>query len=202
MWVPLWVNVRTYVGMHYSHARSRIPSMYGVYRTEFIEPGSEVANRMGCRVCWLSLIVVVTLAGIAGYRLFMGAHTHVGTDGRAEIALTAADRDIVLAEMRAILGAVQGVTSALTQDDLKLVAQQARSVGLAAMGQVPPSLMQALPLEFKTLGRDMHAEFDRIALDAEQMGDREHALQQVSAILNKCVACHATYRLTASKDGG
>ncbi|MBI5462796.1 MAG: cytochrome c [Gammaproteobacteria bacterium] len=160
-----------------------------------------MGNRSGCGFCWLSLTVVVALAGFAGYRLFMGAHTHVGTDGRAEIALTAADRDIVLAEMRAILGAVQGMTTALTQDDLKLVAQQARSVGLSAMGQVPPSLMQALPLEFKTLGREMHTEFDQIALDAEQMGDREHALQQLGAMLGKCVACHATYRLTASKDG-
>ncbi len=159
-------------------------------------------KRRGCSICWLLLTVVVVLAGAAGYRLFMGAHTQVGTDGRAEIALTAADRDIVLAEMRALLGAVQGVTSALTQDDLKLVAQQARSVGLAAMGQVPPSLMQALPLEFKTMGRDMHAEFDQIALDAEQVADREHSLQQLGALLGKCVACHATYRLTASKDGG
>ena len=100
-----------------------------------------MGNRTGCRVCWLSLAVVVALAGIAGYRLFMGAHTHVGTDGRAEIALTAVDRDIVLAEMRALLGAVQVVTTALTQNDLQQVAQQARSVGLAAMGQVPPSLM-------------------------------------------------------------
>lgn len=160
-----------------------------------------MGNRMGCKVCWLSLSVVVVLAGVAGYRLFMGAHTQVGSDGRAEIALTTADRDIVLAEMRTILGAMQGITTALSQDDLKLVAQQARSVGLSAMGQVPPSLIQTLPLEFKTLGRGMHAEFDQIALDAEQMGDREHALQQVGALLGKCVACHASYRLTAAKDG-
>lgn len=158
-------------------------------------------NRSGCGRCWGLLAVVIVLVGMAGYRLFMGAHTQVGTDGRAEIALTAADRDTVLAEMRAILGAVQGITSALTQDDLKLVAQQARNVGLGAMGQVPPSLMQALPLEFKTMGREMHAEFDRIALDAEQMGDREHSLQQLSTLLGQCVACHASYRLTASKDG-
>jgi mono/diheme cytochrome c family protein len=104
--------------------------------------------------------------------------------------------------MRALLGAVQGVTSALTQDDLTLVAQQARSVGLAAMGQVSPSLMQALPLEFKTMGRSMHAEFDQIALDAEQVADREHSLQQLGALLGQCVSCHATYRLTAFKDGG
>lgn len=154
-----------------------------------------------CVRCWVLLGCVVLLAAGSAYKLLMGGHTQTGIDGRAEIALTASDRDIVLAEMRAILGAVQGVTQGLAQQDLKIVAQQARSVGLSAMGLVPPSLMQALPLEFKTLGRSLHAEFDQIALDAEQLGDREHTLQQLGEVMNKCVACHATYRLTANKDG-
>ena len=116
-----------------------------------------MGKNSGCVRCWVLLVVVIVLAGGAAYRLLMGEHTHTGTDGRAEIALSNVDRDIVLAEMRAILGAVQGITYGLTQDDLNTVAQQARSVGLAAMGQVPASLMQALPLEFKTLGRSLHA---------------------------------------------
>lgn len=151
----------------------------------------------GCKFCWSLLVIVVLLAGTAAYRLIGGGRTHVAGDGRAEIVLAAADRDIVLAEMRTFLGAVQGITTALTQDDLKTVASQARSVGLAAMGQVPPSLMQALPLEFKTLGRSTHAAFDQLALDAEQMGDRDMALRQLGDILGNCVACHAAYRLSA-----
>ncbi|MBU1192377.1 MAG: cytochrome c [Gammaproteobacteria bacterium] len=158
-------------------------------------------TRRGCGRCWLLLGVVVLLAAAIGYRLLTGAHTHTGSDGRAEIALAPEDRDLVLAEMRTFLGAVQGITDALTKEDLQIVAQQARGVGAAAIGQVPPSLMQALPLEFKTLGRSVHADFDQLALDAEQLGDPANSLQQLSGILGKCVACHATYRFTAATDG-
>ena len=59
---------------------------------------------------------------------------------------------------------------------------------------VPGSLVGKLPLAFKKLGFDTHARFDELALDAEQLGDRDHALAQLNAILMNCVACHAAYR--------
>lgn len=155
----------------------------------------------GCGRCWLLLAIVVALAFAIGYRLLTGAHTHTGSDGRAEIALAPEDRDLVLAEMRTFLSAVQGITIALTKEETQTIAQQARAVGTAAIGQVPPSLMQALPLEFKTLGRSVHADFDQLALDAEQLGDPEHSLRQLGDILGKCVVCHATYRFAATTDG-
>jgi hypothetical protein len=43
----------------------------------------------------------------------------------------------------------------------------------------------------------VHQDFDRIALDAETMGDTRHALTQLGETLNKCVACHAMYQLAA-----
>ena len=148
------------------------------------------------------LAMVVALAFVIGYRLLTGASTHIASDDRAEITLRAADRDLVLAEMRAFLSAVQGITVALSNDELQTVVEQARAVGTAAIGQVPPALMQALPLEFKRLGHSVHADFDQLALDAEQLGDTSHSLRQLGDILEKCVACHATYRFTAAPDGG
>lgn len=155
----------------------------------------------GCGLCWILLAVVVAVAVTGGYRLLIGSPTQPGSDGRAAITLTPADRDLVLTEMRGFLSAVQGITGALTQDDMRIIAVQARGVGTAAVGQIPPSLMQALPLEFKTLGRSVHADFDQLALDAEQLGDREHTLRQLGDVLGKCVACHAAYRLTTTTDG-
>ncbi len=155
----------------------------------------------GCGRCWLLLAIVVALVFAIGYRLLTGAHTQTGTDGREAIALVPEDRDLVLAEMRTFLGAVQGMTVALTKEDMQTVAQLARSVGAAAVGQVPPSLMQALPLEFKKLGQGVHADFDQLALDAEQLGDPQHSLRQMGDILGKCVACHATYRFSAPTEG-
>ena len=156
-----------------------------------------MAHGRTCRICWSLLIVVVLAVGAVAYRLLSGGHTHVADDGREEIVLAAADRDLVLAEMRAFLGVVQGITVALSRDELTTAAALARSVGAAAVGQMPPNLMQALPLDFKTLGHSVHADFDQLALDAEQLGDTNHSLRQLGDILDKCVTCHARYRLAA-----
>ena len=161
-----------------------------------------MATKGNCSRCWWLLAIVVILAGAAAVRLLTGGHTHPGSDGRAEIVLAPADRDMLLAEMRGFLSAVQGITAAVSRDDLATAAQQARGMGLAAVGQIPVSLMQALPLEFKQLGNSVHADLDQLALDAEQLGDRDHTLRQLGDILGKCVACHAAYRLSPARDGG
>jgi mono/diheme cytochrome c family protein len=74
------------------------------------------------------------------------------------------------------------------------VAGYARKSGNNAQMQVPGSLVGKLPLAFKRPGFDTHAKFDELALDAQQPGDRDHALHQPGAILGNCVACHAAYR--------
>ena len=60
---------------------------------------------------------------------------------------------------------------------------------------VPPQVMQQLPLEFRQLGRSTHADFDQIAMDLETMGDPQHALRQLGGTLQKCISCHATWRI-------
>ncbi|NOY15605.1 MAG: cytochrome c, partial [Gammaproteobacteria bacterium] len=52
-----------------------------------------------------------------------------------------------------------------------------------------------LPLAFKKLGFDTHAKFDQLAMDANDLGDRDHTLQQLSTLMENCVACHAAYRI-------
>jgi hypothetical protein len=78
---------------------------------------------------------------------------------------------------------------------MELVAKAARSVGRTAAQAVPGSLMGKLPIEFKQLGHATHGSFDQLAMDAEQLGDPGHALEQLSGLLNNCVACHATYQI-------
>jgi cytochrome c556 len=55
--------------------------------------------------------------------------------------------------------------------------------------------MGKLPMEFKQLGFDTHTKFDQLALDAEQMGDKDQVLEQVGKLMQNCVACHAAYRI-------
>ena len=50
------------------------------------------------------------------------------------------------------------------------------------------------------MGFDTHSQFSQLALDAEQMGDATQTLEQLGALLQNCVACHAAYKFEAIKD--
>ena len=142
------------------------------------------------------------VAGIArrGYKFIIAGSTLPATDGREALLLEPGERDLVLAEMRQFLASVQGITDGLTGKDMQRVAEAARGVGAAAQQAVPASLVGKLPLEFKQFGFDTHRKFDLLALDAEQLEDPEHTLQQLSELMNNCVACHATYRIDSLKN--
>jgi len=90
---------------------------------------------------------------------------------------------------------VQQITEGLAAKNMQQVAKAARTVGREAQQAVPGSLMGKLPLGFKKLGFDTHAKFDQLALDAEQLGDPAQTLEQLSALTQNCVACHAAYRI-------
>jgi hypothetical protein len=75
------------------------------------------------------------------------------------------------------------------------VAAAARDLGQKMTHEVPPALRAKLPQEFRQLGFSVHREFDQIALDAESLKDVSYSLGQLSATLQKCVNCHATYQI-------
>jgi cytochrome c556 len=132
------------------------------------------------------------------YLFVLRGATLPASDGRTAVVLEPGERDLVLAEMRDFLGAVQTITAAVVADQLERVVPAARRVGGAARHAVPVSLAGKLPLAFKQLGFDTHARFDRLALDAEQLGDPQVVLSQLAELLQNCVACHAAYRLEAA----
>lgn len=45
----------------------------------------------------------------------------------------------------------------------------------------------------RKVGFSTHEAFDALVLVAEGLGDREHTLQQLAALMQRCVACHAAY---------
>lgn len=139
------------------------------------------------------LLLVVIAGGIYKF-MFQGSITE-STDGRMAIQLTAGERDLVLAEMRSFLASVQQITKGISEDDMTPVVEYAHKVGKAAQGEVPGTLMGKLPMPFKQLGFDTHTKFDQLALDAEEFGDGDHALSQLSVLMENCVSCHATYRI-------
>ena len=150
-----------------------------------------------CKLSW-SISAILGLIVIAmAYKFIIAGSVTPATDGRQEILLEPAERDLVLSEMRLFLSSIQQITLALTMEDMEAAAKAAHAVGMTAQQEVPGSLMGKLPLDFKKLGFDTHSKFDALALDAEQLGDPAHTLQQLSTLMNNCVSCHSTYQIQA-----
>ncbi len=115
---------------------------------------------------------------------------------QVNISLDEPARAFVVKEMQGFLFALQQITAALANDDMEMVAKAVKPVGKQLMRKVPKSLKPNLPKGFRMLGSSVHNDFDLIALDAVDIGDSQHTLSQLSEILTKCIACHATYQIT------
>lgn len=123
-----------------------------------------------------------------------GAHA-ADLDKRQVLRLTQAQKNLVLEEMRGMLSATQGILGALSTNDMAVVAQQARAVGMAMAHKSEDHLKGALPPAFMQLGMSAHQDFDQIAADAETKKDPKHTLKQLSESMKKCIACHDTYQI-------
>ncbi len=148
-------------------------------------------------VIYASVIGALAIALVAMLWLFVlaGKTTVVPDDTRQAIVLEPAEQALIRTEMRRFLAAVQAIIAAALHDDPAAIAQAARAQGMAAAGQVPARLAAKLPIGFKQIGHGVHHEFDRIAIDAEAIGDGKLALSQLAETHNRCIACHSAYQL-------
>jgi cytochrome c556 len=157
-----------------------------------------VNARMLCFVAigmWLATAVVAIVILVRG-------QTQVAADGRRAIAVTDAERNLILTEMRGMLGSVRGVVDGLAHKDLRRVAEAARASGMATVQQVPLSLMAKLPLDFKQTGMETHVGFDALAAAADGGETTDTLLARLGDRLDNCVACHSAYRLAPEPEAG
>ncbi|MDD4978938.1 MAG: hypothetical protein PHI29_09930 [Gallionella sp.] len=140
---------------------------------------------------WLVTIVILAT-------MFVRGNTTTGSDDRTAIVLNTPERDLVLTEMRGLLTSTQAILNGLNRNDMKLVADAARAVGMGSAADVNPSLMTKLPLSFKQMGMGVHHEMDALA-DAAQAGKSPAEIQgMLSNTLSTCVACHSAWQLKAA----
>ena len=144
----------------------------------------------------ITLLLLVIAGGV--YKFIFQGSVKESTDGRISLQLNSGERDLVLEEMRAFLDSVQKITKAAIENDMKMVSESARKVGKAAQAAVPGTLIGKLPIDFKKLGFDTHLKFDQLALNAEDFGDSNQVLTQLSDLMHNCVGCHAAYRIDIS----
>ena len=116
-------------------------------------------------------------------------------DQRAPIRLKAQEKAQIHAEMRMFLSVTQKIVAGVAANDMMAVAAAAHEAGMASAGDMPDSVRVKLPLPFKQLGHATHMAFDDLARDAESLGDANQALKQLGQALDRCVACHAIYRI-------
>jgi len=147
------------------------------------------------RLGWILFLIMTIIASGLVYKFIIKGEVEVAPDGRNTLLLEESERAFFLNEMRTFLVAIQQITEGIEKDDMAQVAKAAKSVGSADLAHVPAGLMAKLPLAVKKMGLGTHKAFDQMAMDAEQLGDKDHTLSQLNQILPVCTACHALYKV-------
>ncbi len=148
---------------------------------------------MGKHYGWLVALILV-IAGGGSYLAMTKNSVAQDDDARTAIVLTAAERNLVLGEMRAFLESVKLITQGIANKDMKTIQAAGRKMGMAAAAGVPPSLADKLPVSFKKLAGATHKGFDAMATEAADIGDEKAILVKLGVLLNNCTTCHSSYR--------
>ncbi|MEQ1592556.1 MAG: hypothetical protein ABL892_09235 [Thiobacillaceae bacterium] len=140
------------------------------------------------------------VGGNMGQPMTSDAMPENGEDTRQIVPLTETERRMVAAEMRQMLASVQGITDGLARGNLQVVIEAASKSGMAMMQHVPMQIRMKFPAPFSQMGMASHQAFDRIAKETKSIKDPAPVLKQLSAGMQSCIACHATYRFAPPKE--
>jgi len=146
------------------------------------------------KALWTIIILLLIFSGFLVNKFISGSVVP-SEDGRTSVVLTKDERDLILAEMRAFLVSVQGVSQAISEHNMGTVAELAHQAGMAAEEGTPGSLLQKIPLAMKKMGFSTREQFDGIAETARTTKDVTVARQQLDTLMQTCIACHAIYKL-------
>jgi hypothetical protein len=149
------------------------------------------------KIAIISLFLWIGSIGFLTYRIYFGNAVEV--DGRIEMSLAPEEKELVLGEMRILLEGLQGIISGLASENFKEVEIAARGNGMAMAQDINPALITKLPLDFKEMGMGVHKAFDDIANNIKGKNSKQ-ILSEVDEIMNSCIACHAAYKITETKD--
>jgi cytochrome c556 len=115
-------------------------------------------------------------------------------DPRINLKLTPEERVEFLAEMRQMLGSIQGVMQGIGDADRERIAAAARQSGNRMARATPASVRAKLPQSFRDLGGPTHMMFEELAVRAET-DDMDSLARDTANLMNQCMACHATFRV-------
>ncbi|HET9750340.1 MAG TPA: hypothetical protein VFS06_13650 [Casimicrobiaceae bacterium] len=121
-------------------------------------------------------------------------------DARTIVSLPEPMRQHMLANMREHLRSLQEITAALSTGAYDKAADIAESrLGLTSLdAHGAAHLAPYLPQAMQAIGTQMHRAASRFAVatqDASVGNDLRPALAALGAVMERCVACHAAYRV-------
>ena len=157
---------------------------------------------MRSTLCRITLGLWIVTIGVAGW-FFVQGWTTKSTDGRTQIVLAPAERDLILGEMRLLLKSVHGVVTGLADQGQEVnrtqMEQAARSAGMHMAEDVNPALMAKLPLPFKQMGMSIHHDMDALADAIVDKETSQQILQRLSNMTVRCTTCHDVYRFSVER---
>ncbi|TGL36777.1 hypothetical protein EHQ52_02555 [Leptospira koniambonensis] len=145
----------------------------------------------------ISFVLWAISASVFLYFFFSG-NVSESIDGRIAIHLNPQEKNLVLTEMRGLLTSVNGIVSALAEDDYRRAELAASASGMEMVKKLEDeekTILLKLPIEFKQLGFGTHGQFDKIAEDLRQKKDTKLILKELDKLTQNCVRCHATYKI-------
>ncbi len=151
------------------------------------------------KILWIIIILLLALSGFLINKFVSGKVTP-SEDGRINVVMTKDERNLILDEMRAFLVSVQGVSQAITENNMEKAAELAHKAGMVAEADTPGSLLQKIPLGMKKLGFGTRDKFDEISATAKTTKDPLVVRKQLDTLMQNCIACHAIYRLPEPKE--
>ncbi len=147
---------------------------------------------------YVLLLISVLLNAVLIYKFFyQGEKAVLSADGRTEIKMSRENREFVMTEMRGFLESVQKVNEGIAKNDPEIIAGVGQQSGTCKVDAVPQGLVKSLPFGFKQMGFETHGLFDEMAKIAKEKYDRQQTQEKLNQLLNNCVACHKTYKITA-----
>ena len=148
-----------------------------------------------CKLCRVINVVLLLVVLGLGYFVLKPSNVEVSADGRTLVLLTPGERDMVLGEMRGMLETVQAIVEGASGGELMATSLVATEAGIKGAVEANAALIGRVPVEFMALGMDTHRAFDALAETAQGTDDPLLVLSELSEIMNRCTACHASYRL-------
>lgn len=142
----------------------------------------------------ITIISVLINIGLVYLFFIRGENAQQTEDHRTAITISVENKEFVLSEMRSFLESVKHINEGIIEDDPKKIILAGEKSGGSAVHHAPKGLLRKLPIGFKSLGFSTHDMFDKIAEDAKKRFDKRQTQQQLNALLNNCVSCHAAYK--------